>query len=211
MKKIILLFIVLFVSTLAVFSQREKNNELSPAEKRDSIYNSKTRHFILQPLPFFVGGFELGYGKMLDNSKNMVRFFAGYYYSEEAGSYVEEARRMEGYRLEVQYLLTRPFNYGEKYYVGGYFTYKAIKMEIGNTNTSPITTYRPVSGSSSGLGIMVGFKSVIFDNFYFDMYFGGGPTFALNSSNQDDVHIPIVNPYKRSINPRAGLSFGLLF
>ncbi len=199
MKKHYLLFITL-LCTLAANAQQSK---------RDSLRNSYTQEFLVSPLSFFVGGFEVGYG--FTTQKTNTKFLAGYYYSENAGSYfddgITEFSNMEGFRVEAQRLFIKPVNGGLRYYAGGYAVYKTIRMDkqVRSNDVQKLT------GSALGFGLILGARTFAGDNFFFDLFIGGGPNISLDGSNDDDVHIPIVNPYKRGIVPRAGLTFGIAF
>lgn len=196
MKKISILA-VLLVITLAANAQQSH---------KDTIRNNYTREFMLNPLPFFVGGFEIGYG--IVQEKSNTRVFAGYYFSEEPGSYSSSYTNMEGFRAEIQHLFIKPIDGGMRYYAGGFGTFKTIKMDKNESLPSRTST---VNGTAISFGVLIGFRSFVADNFFFDLYLGGGPTIPLNSTFEDEVHIPVVNPYKRSINPKAGLTFGIAF
>lgn len=175
---------------------------------KDTVRNNYTQEFLLSPLSFFVGGFEIGYG--IVRPKTNTRLLAGYYFSENAVSYGESYNNMEGFRLELQHLFLKPVDGGMRYYAGGYGIYKSISMDkrqFGGNNPRTVA----VSGSAVSFGIILGVRSFVADNFFFDLYAGGGPTISLNDNNVDDVHIDIVNPYKRGINPRLGLTFGIAF
>lgn len=222
MKKLIFVCFYALILSVPAFSQNEEADDtegedeeeiIIPEINHDSIRNSKTRHFVIHPLSFFVSGFELGYGKTLNKGYEMFKVVAGYYFSDDPWAY-SKGREMEGYRFEFQYLFTKPIDGGIRYYLGGYFTYKSISMGIEedfSLNGNPPAIARTAKAAASGLGIMFGTHGYILDNFYVDLYMGGGPTFALNRSGEEDVHLAIANPYKRSINPRFGLSLGISF
>lgn len=202
MKKITVLLIISICSVSWANAQ---------SKKQDSIRTKYTQEFILNPLPFFVGGFEVGYGTV--TPKSLKRFTIGYYFSEPAPSYGGEFSNMEGIRIDLQYLHLKPMDGGMRFYFGGYFNYKAISMdkEDGIVVTTGDPKIEKVSGSAIGVGFMIGMRTFLEDNFFVDMYAGGGPTISLNRAHEEDVHISIVNPYRRSINPRIGLSVGIAF
>lgn len=195
MKNIFLILIALLF-TLSANAQQDK---------KDTTRNNYKREFLVNPLSFFVGGFELGYGVV--RTKSNTRLLAGYYFSENAGSYNDQFSNMEGFRIEAQHLFIKPVNGGSRYYAGGYSVYKSITMDkrISSTRTDAI------SGSAISFGLLLGLRSFVADNFFFDLFIGGGPTISLDDSNSDDLHLDVVNPYKRGINPRGGLIFGIAF
>lgn len=180
----------------------------SQSKKLDSLRTTYTQEFILNPLPFFVGGFEVGYGAVTPTT--LKRATIGYYFSEEAPSYGSDLTNMEGIRIDLQYLKLKPMDGGMRFFLGGYLNYKAISMdkEIQDVTTSKTVS---VSGSAISVGVLFGMRTFLEENFFIDMYAGGGPTISLNRANEDDVHLPFVNPYKRSINPRLSLSVGIAF
>lgn len=217
MKRIMLLSIVLlFVTTLS--AQRQKI--------RDSISNTYDREFVINPFSFFVGGFEIGYGKITANQMNL-RGYLGYYFSENAASYNEEDNgttnsngirkefsNMEGVRAEFQFLKIKPVKDDFRFYYGGYAVFKTITMDVESTNTTggSITTINYVAkGSALGAGLLFGMRNYVHENFFFDIYGGGGINISLNRAYEDDVHIPVFNPYKRAVTPRIGCSIGLAF
>lgn len=190
---------------------------------KDSLRDSYTQEFVINPFSFFVGGFELGYGK-IKNNRN-TRGILGYYYSENPDFYDDgydnsfpsttvKYKNMEGFRAEFQYLFMKPTDGGLKYYGGPYGIFKTIKMDITRTSVSSNATVVSdyvARGTSGSVGVIAGVRSFAFDNIFIDLYIGGGITFPFSGSNIDDVHLSVLNPYKRSINPRAGLTLGLAF
>lgn len=176
---------------------------------KDSIKNTYRNEVLLRPLSFFVGGFEVGYGRITKNNKGNFRLLAGYFFSENAITYdgrFDEASNMEGFKVEAQYLGTRPVDGGTRYYAGGYSYFKTISLDIKDN----LRSYT-ANGSALGLGIILGIKSYAVDNFFLDFYLGGGPNISLAHTYEDDVDISVLNPYKRAIVPRAGLTVGLSF
>ena len=47
--------------------------------------------------------------------------------------------------------------------------------------------------------------------FFIDLFIGGGPTIPVGGGDGEYINLDVVNPYKRSINPKAGLTFGIAF
>ncbi|MDL5049500.1 hypothetical protein QQ054_26130 [Oscillatoria amoena NRMC-F 0135] len=189
----------------------------------DSLRNSYKREFLLSPLSFFVGGFEVGYGMINSKGRNL-RFIGGYYFSENPGAYNEDEpltstptytrKNMEGARLEVQYLLMKPSTNGMRFYGGPYGVVKTISMDVSRTinGSSTVTTLNyKARATAVSAGIILGMRQYVMDNIFFDAYIGGGVNIPVSSEKIDDVHLDVVNPYKRSINPRAGITFGYAF
>jgi hypothetical protein len=178
------------------------------SSKRDSTLNEYRNEFILNPLSFFVSGFELGYGAIFPDGFNF-RVIGGYYISESAAAYNDKFKNMEGFRVECQYLGLKPVKSSSRYYLGGYANYKQISLEK-ESSLSP-NRFDKLHASAVGFGVLMGIRQYNSGGFFFDFYIGGGPTISVDNTNAEEAHIPIVNPYKRSINPRAGLSIGILF
>lgn len=213
MKRCLLLLAIICIS-ITTFAQQSH---------RDTIRNNFKQEFLLNPFSFFVGGFEVGYGSINAKQHNR-RLFAGYYYSENPGFYNDESpinnieytyKNMEGFRLEGQYLFMKPTDGGLRFYGGAYAIFKTIKMDITKVDRSSSTNIQTVnynaSATSGSVGIMAGARNYIMDNLFVDLYVGGGITMPFSSNSIDDVHLETLNPYKRSINPRAGITFGLAF
>jgi hypothetical protein len=214
MKKIFLPLLLLFAMQTA-FAQKGRT--------ADSLRNTYNREFLLNPFSFFVGGFEMGYG-MINSKNHAVRFFGGYYFSENPSSYNEEEpfgvtptytrKNMEGARFEFQYLLLKPASSGMRFYGGPYGVVKTISMDVSRTinGSSTVTTLNyKARATAVSAGILLGMRQYVMDNIFFDAYIGGGINIPVSSEKIDDVHLDVVNPYKRSINPRAGLTFGYAF
>lgn len=195
-----LIVVILSIITFSVHAQQ--------SSKRDSVLNEYRNEFILNPLPFFVSGFELGYGAIFPDGFNF-RVIGGYYISESASSYSDQFKNMEGFRVECQYLGLKPVKSSSRYYLGGYANYKQISLE----KESPLNSSRfdKLHASAVGFGVLLGVRQYNSGGFFFDLYLGGGPTISIDATNAEEAHIPLVNPYKRSINPRAGMSIGILF
>jgi len=219
MKKIFLLSVAVLLFSSA-FSQKKA---------LDSLRNTYKRGFMINPFSFFVGGFELGYG-MMNSRMREAKIYAGYYFLENPGPYNDRDnnstittnpnattfKNMEGARFEVQYLFFRPAEDALRYFVGGYATFKTIKMDVSKVNntsggSSTIRTDYTARGSALGVGIVLGIRGYIMDNLFVDIYTGGGINFSLDHRYEDDVNLDVVNPYKKAIIPRGGLSLGIAF
>lgn len=220
MKKF-LFFAVLLAITVTAFGQRRQH-------MRDSIRNTYRQEFLLNPFPFFVGGFEVGYGNINAKQRNH-RIFAGYYYSDNPGFYNDEEgnngtvsstvdvtyKNMEGFRIEGQYLFMRPTDGDIRLYFGPYAIFKTMSIDVSRVDRSSPTVSQTINytarGTSGSFGVLLGLRTYLTDNFFVDYYVGGGLTIPFSGSNIDDVHLDVVNPYKKSINPRLGVSVGYAF
>lgn len=209
MKKALLAFTALILFCTHSFAQQTE---------KDSLSNTYKKEFLLNAASFAVGGFEIGYGQIKNNRNN--RLFLGYYFSESPDFYgteeflplATEYKNMEGFRAEFQHLFMKPTKSQLRYYGGGYAVFKTIRMDISKTAFSSSTTTSidyTANAVSGGFGIIGGVRAYIIDNFFVDIYLGGGVIIPFSSKNIDDVHLDVLNPYKRSINPRAGISLGI--
>lgn len=192
---------------------------------RDTTRNNYRQEFLLNPFAFFVGGFEVGYGS-INKKQHLRRVFGGYYFAEDPGFYNDQDntptinnpevtyKNMEGFRLEGQYLFLKPTDGGLRFYGGPFAVFKTINMDISRRVTTAQTTIISnynARASSGILGVIAGARSYVMDNVFVDLYIGGGITVPFSSSNIDDVHLEVLNPYKRSINPRGNITIGLAF
>lgn len=191
---ILLLFFSVKVSAQARFSAK------------DSARNTFKKEFLLNPFTFFISGFEVGYGRVFNNNKENFRILFAYYISENSNLYPDEASNLEAYKIDLQYLFTRPVQGSLRYYLGGFLTYRNVKLDITGKPTNYVA-----KGSSASFGVIMGARSYLSENFFMDLYFGGGPTVPLNSSNENDVDRKLFFPVKRAVTPRAGLLFGISF
>jgi len=173
---------------------------------KDSARNTYKKEFLLNPFTFFISGFEVGYGRVFNNNKENFRVLFAYYISEGANLHRDEASNLEAYKIDLQYLFTRPVQGSLRYYLGGFLTYRNIKLDIAGKPTSYVA-----KGSSANFGVIMGARSYLSENFFFDLYFGGGPTVPLNSANVNDVDQKLFFPVKRAVTPRAGMLLGISF
>ncbi len=181
------------------------------------------------PLSFFVSGLEAGL-EIPTASRQSVRISAGYFYSYSADSYNTfgstydgiyryEYNEMEGFRTELQYRwywhdAIRYMNSYENIYLALFGVYKTVRLEGERSVedwTLPIQpiieeTYR---ASAASLGVLFGIKAVFWNKVAVDANFGGGIT-PTNIGDVERAHIPMVNPYRRSIHFKAGLALGIL-
>ncbi len=176
---------------------------------KDSVRNTYRQEVLLNPFAFFVGGFEMGYGKINAANNRLTRGFAGYYISENAEPYGDDFKNMEGARFEIQHLFIKPTDGRLRYYAGGFLVYKTIKID---KKVSPTVNYfETIKGSAVSFGLIVGVRNYVADNFFIDLFIGGGPTIPVGGGDGEYINLDVVNPYKRSINPKAGLTFGIAF
>lgn len=188
---------------------------------RDSLLNTYKKEFYVSLANFAVGGFELGYGTIKGNRG--AKLFLGYYSSSTPDFYDRDGdsrapnatnyENMEGFRAEGQLVYTKAVTNRRRIYGGGYGLFKTISMDVikPNLGVNGEGIKYTANGTSAGAGIIGGVKYYVFDNFFMDLYFGGGFIVPISGSNIDDVHLDIRNPYKRSVNPRGGITFGLAF
>lgn len=213
MKKHFLAIIVLLVACQLVNGQYRKQKD------KDSANNTYNQAFLINPLNFFVGGFEIGYEK-IKNTKS-YKLFGGYYFLDNPSFYEDpdpvisdKYANLEGFRLEFQYLHIKPVKNDFRYYGGAYAVAKGMSMDVSRTaagSSSTVTTDYTARAFSGSLGVIAGVRTYIYENIFMDAFIGGGITFPFSGSFIDDIHIDVVNPFKRSINPRAGFSVGIAF
>ena len=88
---------------------------------------------------------------------------------------------MEGFRLELQHLFIKPVKNDSRYYAGPYAVYKTITMNRGE---KPLPV-KALNSSALSFGVLLGVRTFVVDNFFFDFYFGGGPTIGLGTEENN--------------------------
>ena len=182
----------------------------------------KQTELVVFPLSFVISGFELGIesNSFMRKNNQTFRFSAGYFYSHKASlyndrnwSYESEFSEMESFRGEIQYrIYTRNFASPDNIFFGASAVYKTIAMDKvdydrdswPNTMISNTT----INSSSLSLGILMGYRTRIYDIISMDFFFGGGFT-PTNIGDYEEAHIDHLNPFRKSINLRAGITVGI--
>ncbi len=171
--------------------------------------------FSLQPFAFLGSGLEINVERKIALMTSLS-FIAGYYLSDRPNVY-DEADAMEGLKLELQprfYVNGEPLN-------GVFFAPYALYRQISLENYTRFT-FDPVTGQgqtsdenlsaqAGGLGAVFGVSTLVGARLSIGVYGGGGLIIPLSDYEADIFHLTLVNPYRRGIVPRAGMSIGLAF
>ena len=210
---------LLFLGTYsanAFESNLKKHYKLKTLEESSKPLNHE---LIVFPLSFAVSGFELG-GEFVTKERRTIRFSAGYFISNSANAYNSFGNTenffetMEGFRTEAQYrFYSRDFEAKDNFYLGLFGVFKSVTLQGEKQVFNPIngsTTNTPITLESSALslGLLLGYRVRLHDVFSMDFHFGGGIT-PTSIGDAEEAHINQVNPYKKSINVRAGMTFGI--
>ena len=68
---------------------------------------------------------------------------------------------------------------------------------------------RDVSSNAGALGFLIGTQRVARSGFLVDFFVGGMVLFNDNKENAREVNIPLVSPYNRGVQLKAGIGLGL--
>lgn len=198
------------------------NTDLLPPKTTRTGLPEKQTELVVFPLSFVISGFELGIesNSFMRKNNQTFRFSAGYFYSHKASLYNDwnwlyesEFSEMESFRGEIQYrIYTRNFASPDNIFFGASAVYKTIAMDKvdydrdswPNTMISNTT----INSSSLSLGILMGYRTRIYDIISMDFFFGGGFT-PTNIGDYEEAHIDHLNPFRKSINLRAGITVGI--
>jgi hypothetical protein len=204
MKKNHLLLLVVFLSSGLFANNLETNNILKSTMQSDE----KTQgEFVIFPLSFFVSGLEFGYEHPIKH-KRTLRLSAGYFYLDKPSFYSSRLRNMEGIRTEFQYrFYGEGFNAKNNYFIAPFGVFRTIKMDYTPHGS---TRVRGVSSQSVIAGFVIGYRYRIIDFISLEVHAGGGIT-PTSIGDYDIVHLDMVNPYRKSINAKAGFTFGIRF
>ena len=201
MKKLIL--IAALLQPLLFFGQSDD----------DDLYRNAVT---ITPIAFLRSGIQLGYERNI-GYYNGLKLEAGYFTKDDPLSY--DASSMSGFSAQLFY--KRYFNPLElreiRFYFGAMGIYKQIALtDVNSTNSSDdvymYSSYGDISVNAYGGGIIFG-GNVFFENHFYMDYSIGGTVLATDSdpADVDEVHIGIINPYKRGITPRLNIAVGYAF
>lgn len=175
-------------------------------------------NIFIQPLDFVVGGFTVGYERFFE--KTALKVLSGYFVNENPTIY-NNATDLEGVRTEVQFkMFYRNDNKNESHsfdpYLAGYalFKYGSMTENTDDFFDYPSASYiepYDVESAALGIGIYFGMQFFSLSGFTADAYLGGGVYIPTNNSGADELHLPVLNPYKRSIGPRCSFTIGYSF
>jgi hypothetical protein len=227
LKKSILLLSFLTIGNLIIGSHKP-NPELLFNKKNEHFKPSVELNFV--PFAMFFAGLEGGL-EIQHKPKQALRINAGYYVNDKATFY-NNTKNNGGWdlwwnpsrhsnwssiRTEIHYkFFNRTEESNLRFYVAPFIVNKWATVDIemqranpDNPNVWEVTNERHKAFATSG-GILLGLKERITDRIYLDMFFGGGLTFFTNG-DKDELNVPVIHPYTRSIHPRFGLSinFGI--
>lgn len=171
-------------------------------------------------MSFFVSGIEAGIEQPID-AKKSFRASLGYFISYNANAYNNfsdeniEFSEMDGFRAEFQFRgYSRNMMARDNFFVGLFGVFKSVSLdgvrvvEIpggGNLNEQIVINAQAIS-----IGMLLGYKIRMYDFLSVDFHFGGGIT-PTDMGDAVEAHIPHVNPYRKSINLKAGLTVGVTF
>lgn len=200
MKKSAILIIFLISTANIAFSQ-DLDESPSPSYSRRTAVS-------LVPQSFFASGLEAAVETMI-GPKGSLKFYGGYYTAEDHWLY-NDAESMTGFKLELQPRLY--INGDEKglngFFFGGSFNYRNTKLDDLETSNKAIID---VDARALGLGFVFGQQIIANSGFSFEWFIGGSLISPLSDYNADHVHISVINPYKRGIVPKVGISIGYAF
>ncbi len=218
--KNLVLFLALFIlSTVITFASGDKNaNQQLAFQDDDTPSTARPTKVILsvQPFSLIAGGLDLAYEQKF-SSLMTARFNFGYFLSADPIGYDDTFSDMDGFRAEFQ---LRRYIFSEKHqtpnglYIAPYGLYRQISMmheewvfdPIDGSGTSTIVKEK--ASAASG-GILVGVQFVSKSRITLDMFAGGGVFLPIEDLSSEEAHLPIVNPYKKTIAPKLGFSVGL--
>lgn len=218
--KSLVLLLALFVSSTALtFASGNKNtNKQSAIFEDETPSTARPTKAILsvQPFSLIAGGLDLAYEQKF-TSLLTARINFGYFLSADPIGYDDSFSDMDGFRAELQ---LRRYVFSEKHqtpngvYIAPYGLYRQISMmhekwvfdPIDGSGTSTIV--KEVASAASG-GLLIGIQFVTKSRITLDMFAGGGVFLPIDDTSSDEAHLPVVNPYKKTIAPKLGFSVGL--
>jgi hypothetical protein len=193
-----------------------------------SLREDQTPRFeiVFFPLSFFVSGLEAGI-EFPVRERQHLRLSAGYFYSYSAGAYNNFGtisdndfnytyNEMEGFRTEAQYRFYW-YNEGayENFYVSPFAVFKSVNLNVdrqpsswGSTGPLPAQNIE-LNSSAASFGVVFGVRAIMFNKVSLDVNLGGGIT-PINIGDYELAHIEQINPYRRSIHFKGGLTLGIL-
>ena len=167
----------------------------------------------VRPLSIAIGGFEpvfeWGY-----SPGRAAQFACGYFsLTPPSGLYDSDVVRMRGVKLEVQ--LRRftnpqtPKPTGFHYFP--YLTYR--QMWLTSTVPSGVITKTEEMHTASvfGLGLGAGYQLIIRGQVIVDLWAASGYILPLGKDEEEQIHIPFINPYQQAAQIRGGIMIGYLF
>jgi hypothetical protein len=175
---------------------------------------------IVFPLSFFVSGIEAGIEQPID-AKRSFRASLGYFISFDANAYNNfsdqniDFSEMDGFRAEFQFRgYSRNMLARDNFFVGLFGVFKTVSLDGVRLDEIPgggfLNEQIVINSQALSLGMLLGYKIRMYDFLSLDFHFGGGIT-PSNLGDAVEAHIPHLNPYRKSINLKAGLTVGVTF
>ncbi len=192
-------------------SQNSSVNNTDPVPKLE---------LIVFPLSFFVSGIEAGIEQPID-AKRSFRASLGYFISFDANAYNNfsdqniDFSEMDGFRAEFQFRgYSRNMLARDNFFVGLFGVFKTVSLDGVRLDEIPgggfLNEQIVINAQAISLGMLLGYKIRMYDFLSLDFHFGGGIT-PSNLGDAVEAHIPHLNPYRKSINLKAGLTVGVTF
>jgi hypothetical protein len=175
-------------------------------EPKEVPYLRKTS-VTLVPQSFFASGLEAAVERMVGSKLSFKAY--GAYYTADDHYWYNRAESMTQYKLELQpRIYINDVDKGiEGFFFGGSLNYRHIKLD----NYEEDGIKRDIDAEALGIGFIFGQQVVAKSGFSFDWFVGGSLISPLNEYDKEKVHIGLVNPYKRGIVPKLGVSIGYAF
>lgn len=206
------LFLVLFSVSLSA--------QLELDDSATTVRFPRKQALLVNPISLCIGGFEVGYSAEFSKDKNLS-FLLGYYTGENSVLYGEKNetslitkyKNFEAIKFEAHYYFLKSKGYDMTFYFGPFVTLKTASIEIekqlSQSNLNISSAYKARATAASG-GLMASVRFYLDNAFILDVYGGGGFTVPIAGEHRDDIHLPVVFPLEKSINPKFGISFGIL-
>jgi len=216
------IFVFLFFSLMISFSAKATGsllayqNESLPEDETPKQVRPAKVILSVQPFSLIAGGLDLSYEQKLSKWMTM-RLNFGYFLSADPIGYDDLITDMDGFRGEIQlrrYIFSEKRQTPEGIYIATYALYRQIsvmneKWEYDPINGTGTSTKVKEQASAASGGVLIGIQFVSKARITMDMYAGGGVFLPVDDTSSDVVHLPVVNPYKKTIAPKLGFSIGL--
>jgi len=214
-----ILFVALFCNTIAAFAFGNGKEPASFREisARDTSFKRYSSIISIQPFSLIAGGLDLSFEQRMGNQFS-VRFNFGSFLSADPIGYDGSFEYMDGFRGEIQLrrfiINTKNRVAPEGVYIAPYGLYRQIKMNQEVWEWDPVTgnswtTNKKHEASAASGGLLVGAQLITKARVTLDFYGGGGVFIPLEDQSADEMHLAVVNPYKKTIAPRFGFSVGV--
>jgi hypothetical protein len=159
------------------------------------------------PQSFFGSGLEAAVERMVGSKLSFKAY--GAYYTADDHYWYNDAESMTQYKLELQpriYINSEDRGI-EGFFFGGSVNYRHIKLEDYDYDGIK----KDIDAEALGIGFNFGQQVIARSGFSFDWFVGGSLISPLNEYDKEKVHIGLINPYKRGIVPKFGISIGYAF